>query len=256
VIQQRHVKAALLGMSLPVSGPVLPALANWPDMYKRQPGMLSHDDWRHYVNLPHTARYSRARDCPDGLCSVETLLQQRAILADVRQSVARRAVALAWVTHLLGDMHQPLHAGKAEDRGGNLTCVVWRHMPSRLQGTPEAPHCSGENLHVIWDSKLIAAVTGFDTALEGPGLARLLQPFFARVLAKDPSITARTQGQWREVIERWHAETQGLIEQAQIYPLDGVVGEEYIQRHYPIIRLQLLRAAVRLTALLRQTLTP
>ena len=123
--QYRQVTEALLGTEPPEPGQALRALANWPDWHKRQPGMLPADDQRHYVNLPFTARYNRTQYCADGVCSIETLLEQRAILANRRASLPQRAVALAWVAHLVGDMHQPLHAGKAEDRGGNLTCVAW-----------------------------------------------------------------------------------------------------------------------------------
>lgn len=251
--QRPRVEAALLGMKLPASGNMLQALANWPDVHKRQPGMLSDDDQRHYVNLPHTARYSPGQHCPQGLCSLETLLEQRAILANRRAPLAQRAVALAWVVHLVGDMHQPLHAGKAEDRGGNLTCVVWQKRPSALENT-QHPHCSGENLHAVWDSKIIAAVTGFNTPREGTALARHLRPGLARLNTSDPAMTARTEAQWRTVIERWHAEGQSLIQSERIYPPNRVITETYLQRHYATVRLQLLRAAVRLAALLRQTL--
>jgi hypothetical protein len=134
-LQHQQVRDALLGMEPPEPGKALRVLANWPDWYKRQPGMLTADDQRHYVNLPFTARYNRSQHCPDGLCSLETLLEQRAILADRQVPLPQRAVALAWVAHLVGDMHQPLHAGKAEDRGGNLTCVAWI---GRLHGSKSA----------------------------------------------------------------------------------------------------------------------
>jgi nuclease S1 len=253
--QRQHVEAALLGLTLPESGNVLRTLANWPDVYKRQPGMLSYDDQRHYVNLPHTARYSRGQHCPHGLCSLETLLAQRAILADRRVPLSQRAVALAWVVHLVGDMHQPLHAGRAEDRGGNLTCVVWQNMPSSLEDIQPYPRCSGENLHAVWDSKIITTVTGFDAPHEGSALARHLRPFLARVNASEAPVTARTEAQWRAVLERWHAETQRLILRERIYPHQSVIGETYIRQHYPTVRLQILRAAVRLAAMLRQTLS-
>src|SRR4029434_1867152 len=119
--QYQHVHEALLGMDLPSPGNALRALANWPDWYKRQPGMLPADEQRHYINLPFTARYNRAQHCPARLCSNETLLAQRAILADRHAPLPQRAVALAWVVHLVGDIHQPLHAGQLEARGGNLS---------------------------------------------------------------------------------------------------------------------------------------
>jgi hypothetical protein len=252
--QRRQVQQALLGMDPPVPGKALRTFANWPDWHKRQPGMLPQDDQRHYINLPPTARYHRARHCPGGLCSLETLLQQRTILGNRRAPLPQRAVALAWVVHLVGDMHQPLHAGEADDRGGNLTCVGWRGEPSRLTTVDDQPRCSGANLHALWDSDIIAAVTGFSHHNEATAFAAQLRPLLKRVQTAEAPLTARTEAEWRAVVERWHSETQALILGERIYPAGKTIGESYTQKHYRTIRRQLLRATVRLAALLRQTL--
>jgi hypothetical protein len=252
--QYQHVHAALLGMDLPRQGNVLRALANWPDWYKRQPGMLPADEQRHYVNLPFTARYNRAQHCPDGICSIETLLAQYTILADRRAPLPRRAVALAWVAHLVGDIHQPLHAGQLQDRGGNLACVAWMGEPSQHIHSDGKITCSGANLHAVWDSKLLEATTGFVHPDQAPVLAQQLRPLWQRVQAAEPPLTARTSAEWRAIVQRWHNEAQALITREHIYPLDGVIGPAYRQRHYPTVRLQVLRAAVRLTAMLRRAI--
>jgi hypothetical protein len=249
-----QVRQALLHTDLPPAGEALRVLANWPDVHKRQPGMLPHDARRHYVNLPHAARYNRHQHCPDGLCLLETLLEQRAILADVRAPLGKRVVALAWVIHLVGDMHQPLHAGKVEDRGGNLTCVAWMGAPSRLVTVNDDTRCSGENLHALWDGKLIAAVTGFTHADEAPAFARQLRPYLELVQASEPPLTAQSSAEWRAVVERWHTETQALIRRNHLYPDTPNIGHRYAQSHYRTVRQQLLRAAVRLAAMLHLTL--
>jgi hypothetical protein len=254
--QRQQVTTALLGMEPPAPGQALRFFANWPDVQKRQPGMLSHDDRRHYVNLPHEAHYNRRQHCPDGVCSLETLLEQRAILADRRAALLQRAIALAWVAHLVGDIHQPLHAGKEADRGGNLTCVTWMGQPSYLVPNDDHPHCSGANLHAVWDSSIIEVVTRFTHPDEALALARQLRPFLPSVQATESPLTARTEAQWRTVVERWHTETQALILHDEIYPHDGQIDEAYCQRHYPTVRRQLLRAAVRLAAMLHLTLQP
>lgn len=251
-----QVRAALLGTEPPGPTQALRVLAHWPDWHKRQPGMLSADDQRHYINLPFTARYSRARYCADGVCSIETLLEQRAILANRRAPLPRRAVALAWVAHLVGDVHQPLHAGQAEDRGGNLTCVAWLGEPSQRISSAGRASCAGANLHAVWDSQLIEAATGFMHPEDAPALAQQLRPWWQSVQAAEPPMTAQTPAEWRTVVERWHTETQALILGEGLYPPDGHIGPAYLQRHYPTARLQLLRAAARLAALLRQSLQP
>lgn len=252
--QHQQMREALLGMELPAPGNVLRALANWPDVHKRQPGMLPFDEQRHYINLPFTSRYNRVQHCPDGVCSIETLLEQRALLANRRTTLPQRAVALAWVAHLVGDMHQPLHAGKLEDRGGNLTCVAWMGEPSQRVVSDGKGSCTGANLHTVWDSKLFEAATGFAHPDDAPALAQQLRPLWQRVQAAEPPLTARTSAEWRTAVERWHNETQALIVRERIYPLDGAVGSAYLQRHSLTVRLQVLRAAVRLAAMLRQSM--
>ena len=254
--QYRQVTEALLGTEPPVPGQALQILANWPDVHKREPGMLPSDDQRHYINLPLTAHYNRTQYCADGVCSIETLLAQRAVLANRQAPLPQRAVALAWVAHLIGDMHQPLHAGKAEDRGGNLTCVAWMGEPSRLETVDGKTSCTGANLHAVWDSQLIEAMTGFVHPDDAPALAQQLRPWWQRVRAAEPPVTARTPAEWRAVVERWHNETHALILRDGLYPLDGSIDSAYLHRHYPTARLQLLRAAVRLAALIRQSLQP
>lgn len=252
---QRHkIKRALLGLAVPAPGRALRVLANWPDVNKRRDGMLPYDGLRHFVNLPHRARYQRTRHCPDGVCSVETLLQQRAILGDRRRALSTRAVALAWVVHLVGDIHQPLHAGKAGDRGGNFTCVTWQQQPSTLITVAGKKQCSGANLHAVWDSQIIRQVTGFNHPGDAADYARQLRRFASAVNAEMPPLNATTPVEWRTTVERWHGETQALILSHDIYPHGKAIDRNYVQAHYPTIRRQLLRAAVRLAAMLRQTL--
>jgi hypothetical protein len=158
------------------------------------------------------------------------------------------------VAHLVGDIHQPLHAGQLEDRGGNLTCVAWMGEPSQRISNDGKVTCSGANLHAVWDSKLLEAATGFVHPDDAPVLAQQLRPLWRRVQAAEPPLTARTSAEWRAVVEGWHNEAQALITREHIYPPDGAVGPAYLQRHYPTVRLQVLRAAARLAAMLRQSM--
>jgi hypothetical protein len=254
--QHQQVRQALLGIEPPAPGQALRLLANWPDEQRGEAGMLPFDRQRHYINLPHRAKYNRWQHCPDGVCSLETLLHQRTILGDRQAPLPQRAVALAWVVHLVGDMHQPLHAGKEEDRGGNLTCTAWLGEASRLIDIDGQKKCSGENLHTVWDGKILEAITGVahpdNIAALSRGFARLLPP----IQDAEPALLARTEAEWRTVVERWHSETQALILQTGLYPSDNNIDERYVQQHYRTIRRQVLRAAVRLAALLQHTLDP
>ena len=79
------------------------------------------------------------------------------LLADSQASLPQRAVALCWVLHLIGDIHQPLHTGSlysanrfsTGDRGGN------------------GIETDGRNLHARWDSAVSSkgVKTNFETLL-------------------------------------------------------------------------------------------
>ena len=49
---------------------------------------------------------------------VEALKWFSTVIADKNAPIMARRLALYYVAHLVGDMHQPLHAGRAGDRGG------------------------------------------------------------------------------------------------------------------------------------------
>ena len=64
-----------------------------------------------------------------------------------------KRTALRFIAHLVGDIHQPLHAGFAEDRGGNS-------VDGGFNGRKE-------NLHSLWDTTLVELEQG--TPLEVAG---------------------------------------------------------------------------------------
>jgi hypothetical protein len=95
-------------------GATLASISTWADETRNKTSA----SW-HYVNFPRdTCTYDPARDCPDGQCVVCAIDEQLAILAS-NTTDEKRLVALKYVVHLVADIHQPLHAGYADDRGGN-----------------------------------------------------------------------------------------------------------------------------------------
>ena len=64
-------------------------------------------------------QYQPASQCANGNCVVEALKAQTAILGDRSLTDGERLQALKFVVHLVGDIHQPMHAGYAHDKGGN-----------------------------------------------------------------------------------------------------------------------------------------
>jgi nuclease S1 len=124
----------------------------------------------HFVNIPiylakSQRHYIESRDCKNGDCIVQAIAKYRGILADQSKSPAERAIALKFIVHFVGDLHQPLHTAKDHDRdaankenngkitdngdqGGNLKLVTWLGQGSYPYG------CL--NLHSVWDDGMIS----------------------------------------------------------------------------------------------------
>ena len=198
-------------------GSTLGGLSTWADEH-RSPETAP---W-HYVNFPQAdCNYRPARDCPDGQCIVAVLEAQLRILAS-RASPPARLQALKWVVHLVADVHQPLHAGMAEDRGGN------RYQLQFL--------LRGSNLHALWDSGLIRHM-----GLDAPTLAaRLARQFWP---SSPGSLSVRAAAE----------ESCRIARQPGFYP-DALVGADYIATYSPIVEQRLWLASVRLAALLSRAL--
>ncbi len=96
-------------------GATLASISNWADETRTKETA----PW-HYVNLPRGGgcTYDAVTMCPGGACVVGAIERQEAILASHAPD-AERLQALKYVVHFMADVHQPLHAGFADDRGGN-----------------------------------------------------------------------------------------------------------------------------------------
>ena len=117
-------------------GATLASVSTWADEHRNP----STAPW-HYVNFPRgNCIYDEQRDCPDGRCVVVAIKKELALLASGAPD-DKRLNALKYVVHFVGDVHQPLHAGYFDDKGGNMY---------QLQA-----FMKGSNLHAVWDTGLI-----------------------------------------------------------------------------------------------------
>jgi len=192
-------------------GATLASISTWADVIRDKTTAR----W-HFVNFPRgTCRYVAQRDCPDGQCIVEAINAQLAVLAS-NASDEKRLIALKFVVHLVADIHQPLHAGYLDDRGGNRY---------QLQAFSR-----GTNLHALWDSGLIANT--------GQGTAALTDRLLAMpVAAGDPDAAQAAQASCR------------IVQRPGFYP-GRTVDADYVERFTPVAEQQLGLAGVRLAALL------
>ncbi len=120
----------------------LEAVSDWPDEITGTPA--ARPRW-HYDDAPICGSVPKAHYCRDGQCNTEQLKRLIAVVADPRAASRDRDEALKWVVHLVGDIHQPLHAADNGDRGGNRVAVALEGVRTRGR----------ENLHRAWDNDLV-----------------------------------------------------------------------------------------------------
>lgn len=122
-----------------LEGRKLSMVANWCDHIKSFKEH-EHTFWWHFINLEDGLKYHEAKHEKNGDI-IEAIERFSKILSNPKLSHDKRNEALKWLVHLLGDIHQPLHAGHAKDQGGNLITLKWFGKPS--------------NLHAVWDMGII-----------------------------------------------------------------------------------------------------
>lgn len=203
-------------------------VANWADDLRDTDPVLYRQTRRlHYVNFhSRDCSYVPPRECRKGECVVAAIEKYSAILAERANTPAQRAEALAFVIHLVGDVHQPLHAGYRHDAGGNDFQVRWR-----LDGENR-----GTNLHRVWDSLMLDS-----THLSAARYARKL------MAERAPVARGGTPAEWAE-------ESCRIDRDDGVYPPSHFIDGVYVGRELPMAEQRLRQAGARLAALLNRDL--
>ncbi|MBG7630979.1 MAG: S1/P1 nuclease [Bacteroidetes bacterium] len=94
----------------------------------------------HYVNMPFGVKYEDSEKNTKGDL-VTGIEKCKSVILDESTSKQEKVFYLKLLVHFMGDLHQPMHVGRKEDKGGNTVQVKW--------------FGSGTNLHSVWDSKMI-----------------------------------------------------------------------------------------------------
>ena len=198
-------------------GATLTSISTWADEV-RSPGTAP---W-HYLNFMRgDCRYHPEKICPDGQCAVAALEAQKVILASGAPDL-QRLEALKWIVHLVGDLHQPLHGGFVDDRGGNRFQLEWLGK--------------GTNLHAMWDSGLIKQIE-----MDG-GRAEVLQGMskLHPGLEGDAAV--------------WAEESCRIASATDFYPSSHHLSSGYARRWGSVMVERLEQAAERLAMVLNSTL--
>ena len=203
----------------------LAAMSTWPDEQRSNPQPFWQKDanpW-HYVTLPGGKQPSELVSPTEG-DALTALERFAAVVRDRQKPRDERALALRFITHIIGDLHQPLHVGNGTDRGGNDVRVKWFGNQS--------------NLHSVWDSGMIdgqkMSFTEYTHRLE-------------RRLTVEQTIAW-----WDARPQTWIGESallrDGLYPAASEQP--AALGYAYQFQHLPTVETRLAQSGIRLAAYL------
>ena len=122
-----------------LKGESLAFVSTYADEIKSDRKYSEYYPW-HYINMDLDETYATATKNPKGDL-VTGINKCITVLKDKNSSEEDKVFFLKMLFHFVGDLHQPMHIGRKEDKGGNSIQVQWFGQ--------------GTNLHAVWDTKMI-----------------------------------------------------------------------------------------------------
>jgi len=177
----------------------------------------------HYVNFPFDKNYGDEPPSDRGDV-VQGIVKCIEVLKNKKASLADKEFYLKMLVHFVGDLHQPLHVGKADDKGGNDFQVRWFN--------------EGTNLHRVWDSDMIN--------FYGMSYSELSEN--AKQLSKT-EIEAIKNG---SVLD-WVSESRQLAKKVYASTKVGEkLGYVYMYNNFSLVQSQLQKGGIRLAKILNE----
>jgi len=199
---------------------------NWADFVRSDPAFSYLSTW-HYVDFdkvytyPEMVSYLNQDANADAYTKLEFLIGE---LKKNNVSKYNRKIYLRMLIHIIEDIHQPMHAAHAEDKGGNDFKVNWFNNPT--------------NLHSVWDSQLVD----------------FQQLSYTEYAAAINHTTEAQRTEWQaDPISKWIFESNQIANKlyTEIKPGD-TLNYKYNFTHIDTVNQQLLKAGVRLAGVLNQ----
>ncbi len=204
--------------------------SNWLDNASHTPEYSYTKTW-HYKNINKNERYEEAAANPAGDIVTAIKSQVEILNGTVSATHADSVLALKIIIHTLGDLHQPMHLGRATDLGGNRIKVKYFGRES--------------NLHSVWDSSLPESAHKWSYTEWADQIDRLPDYAIKTIVSGGPDNWAKeTMSHAREIYE----ETESSDIPAMSY--------DHVARWTPVIEEQFLKGGLRLAHLLNTLFDP
>ncbi|EHQ30570.1 S1/P1 nuclease [Mucilaginibacter paludis] len=202
----------------------LPDISTWADEVRSDPDFKTTWVW-HYIDLP--AGYSFDEFAKAVKTMPEANVYKMVIrceydLKSPATSKATKVAALKYIVHFIGDLHQPMHVSREEDRGGNNIQVKFNGFPT--------------DLHSLWDS----------------GLIDHLNLNYQQMAAKFDDATPVEIKKWQSddlLIWLWESyQISNILYQEAA--ADPNFTEDYYQEHLPTLQKRIEKGGIRLAGVL------
>ncbi|MFH4965786.1 S1/P1 nuclease [Gaetbulibacter sp. M235] len=175
----------------------------------------------HFINMPLDSNYEESEKNTNGdlVSGINTCIK---IIKDDTSSDDDKAFYLKLLIHFIGDLHQPMHVGLVEDKGGNDFKLQWFYKDS--------------NLHSVWDREMIDSFNMSYSELADN----------ADVLNKD-QVKAIQEGTIVDWVNDTHKLTRHVY--ANVKPNDNL-RYSYSYDNFETVRSQLQKGGIRLAKVL------
>lgn len=207
-----------------LDGASLALVSTYADEIKSDGAYRSYGSW-HYVNIPFESTYELHPKSSSGdiISGIENCMT---VIKNPQSSKEDKVFHIKMLVHLIGDLHQPLHTGLQEDKGGNDFQVRWFK--------------EGTNLHSVWDTKMI----------ENYNMS------YSELAETMPRMT---KSQIQIVQEGnaldWMQESRTLVKQIYKTTKPGdKMGYSYMYTNFGTVRASLQKAGIRIAGILNELL--
>jgi S1/P1 Nuclease len=198
----------------------LAIVSTWMDEIRSDSSYNHTHDW-HWVTIETGKTYEESPKNTNG----DVIMTLERLITELKTHKLDKKTEIEYIkmiVHLVGDIHQPLHVGCCNDKGGNDVKVKWYRNET--------------NLHSVWDSNMID-----DTKLSYTETAEALGEPIKEDLTK-----------WQKAsVREWAKES--MTYRRQVYNVgEGNLGYKYSYKNLDTVKYRLLQAGIRLAGVFNE----
>nr|BAJ97851.1 predicted protein [Hordeum vulgare subsp. vulgare] len=219
----------------------LAAACSWPDAVRRQ---MPWSGSLHFADTPGDCKFSYARDChgtkgEKDMCVVGGINNYTAALQD-SSSPYNRTESLLFLSHFLGDIHQPMHCGRTADLGGNTIVVTWYNTTKT-------------NLHKVWNVNVIETAMNRFYKDDMSTMVNAIKHNLTNEWCREENQWAACYTPTTTCADKYAEESAELSCPAYVGADHGSnLEDEYFFKALPVVQKRIAQGGVRLAAILNR----